>query len=124
MWWDEFEAQLNFAFTAYARSEGRDIHSENMELRILTKKVNADFLSHTKASILTHMTSVPMTMTYFQALSTFRQKINQKHPPGTNRSVRRINETSQGRGGRGSYRGGHYGGRSGRGGWYSNNGRK
>ena len=71
MWWDEFEVQLNFAFTAYARSEGRDIYSESMKLRILTKKVNADFLSHTKASIMTHMTSVPMNMTYVQALATF-----------------------------------------------------
>lgn len=38
MWWDEFEMQLNFAFTAYARSEGRYIYSENMKLRVLKKK--------------------------------------------------------------------------------------
>ena len=124
MWWDEFEVQLNFAFTAYARSEGRDIHSENMKLRILTKKINADLLSHTKASILTHMTSVPKTMAYLQALPTFRQAVNQKHPPGTNKSVCRINETSRGRGGQGYYRGGRYGGRNGRGGRGGNNNQK
>ena len=86
-----------------------------MKLRILTKKVNADFLSHTKASIMTHMTSIPMSMTYVQALATFRQAVNRKHPPGTNRSVRRINEASRGRGARTSYRGGRgRGGRNGR----------
>ena len=84
MWWDEFKVQLNFAFTAYARSEGRNIHSENMKLCILTKKINDDFLSRTKVSILTHMMSVTMTMTYLQALATFRQAVNQKHLPGTN----------------------------------------
>ena len=72
---------------------------------------------HTQRHLfLTHMTSVPMAMTYLQALATFRQAVNQKHPPYTNRSVRCINETSRGHGGRGSYRGGRYGGRSGRGG--------
>ena len=54
-----------------------------MKLRILTKKVNADFLSHSKASILTHMTAVPMSMTYIQVLATFRQMVNMKNPPGT-----------------------------------------
>lgn len=71
-----------FVFNAYTKLEGRDIHYENMKLRILTKKVNADFLSHSNVSILTHMTTVPMTMKYIQALVTFRQMFNTKHPPG------------------------------------------
>ena len=121
MWWDEFEKQLNFAFTAYAKSEGRDIYSESMKLRILTKKVNADFLSHTNASILTHMTAIPMMMTYVQALATFRQMVNKKHPPGTIKSTRRINETARGRGGRIPFRG--RGGRGGRGGRHGRGGR-
>ena len=125
MWWDEFEKQLNFAFTAYAKSEGQDIYSESMKLRILTKKVNADFLSHTNASILTHMTAIPMNMTYIQALATFRQMVNKKHPPGTVRSTRRINEASRSRGGKAPYRGrGGRGGRSGRGGRGGRNGRQ
>ena len=115
MWWDEFE-QLNFAFTAYTRSKGHVIYSENTKLRILTKKVNADFLSHTKSSTLTHTTLVPTTMMFIQALAPFRQAVNQKHLPGTNISMRRINETSRGRGGRGFYRGSRIRGRGGRGG--------
>ena len=119
MWWDDFEKQLNFVFIAYAKSEGRDIYSEGMKLRILTKKVNADFLSHTKASIMTQLTAIPMIMTYIQALATFRQLVNRKNPPGLTRNTCRINETLRGHGGRGSFRRGHgrgCGGCSGRGG--------
>ena len=95
MWWDDFEKQLNFVFIAYAKSEGRDIYSEGMKLCILTKKVNADFLLHTKASIMTQLTAIPMIMTYIQALATFRQLVNRKHPPGMTQNTRRINETSR-----------------------------
>lgn len=65
-----------------------------------------------------------MPMIYLQALATFRQAVNQKHQLGANRSMRRVNETSRGRGGRGSYRGGRCGGRGGRGGRGGNNSRK
>ena len=71
MWWDEFEIQLNFAFNAYAKSEGRTMHSDKMKLRILMKKVNADFLSTIKASISTAMAAIPPNMTYSQAIATF-----------------------------------------------------
>ena len=49
MWWDEFERQLTDAFNTYDRHEGRMVHSEYQKLRILNRKVAADFLQATKA---------------------------------------------------------------------------
>ena len=119
MWWEQFEIDLDFAFNAYSRSEGRDIHSESMRLRILTKKVNADFLATSKAAIMTQMTAIPMNMTYIQALATFRQEVNRKFPPSisSRRPTRRVQQSERGRGrGRGIRgRGGRFPGR-GRGG--------
>ena len=45
MWWEKFERLLNDAFLTYDRREGRIDHSDVMELRILTRKVNAGFLA-------------------------------------------------------------------------------
>ena len=59
------------------------MYSENMKLRILTKKVTADFLPLTNATIRTQTTSIPMTMTYIQVLATFYQEVNIKFPPST-----------------------------------------
>ena len=103
MWWEQFEIDLDFAFNAYSRAEGHDIHSENMKLRILTKKVTADFLGMTKASIMTQMTAIPMNMTYIQALATFRQEVNRKFPPsmGSRNITRRAQQIQGGYRGRG-----------------------
>ena len=100
MWWDQFEIDLDFAFNAYSRSEGRDIHSQSMKLRILTKKVNVDFLATTKAAIMTQMITIPMGMTYIQALATFRQEVNHKFAPNmpSGRSTRRVQQFKWGRG--------------------------
>ena len=51
MWWDEFEKELNWAFTTCDINEGRTVHSNEMKLRILLKKIKADFLAATKAGI-------------------------------------------------------------------------
>ena len=125
MWWEEFERQLSYAFNTYTRKEGRNVHSEEMKLRILTKKINADFLGHIKAAIMVEMTKTPVTMTFEQALANFRNEVNLKFPPemSGNTRTRRIHETQQhGRGrGRGRGRGdGRYGrgyGGRGRGGY-------
>ena len=108
MWWEEFERQLSYAFNTYTRKEGRNVHSEEMKLRILTKKINADFLGHIKAAITLEMTKTPVTMTYEQALANFRNEVNAKFPPemSSNARTRRVHETQQysrgrGRGGRG-----------------------
>ena len=47
MWWDEFEKRLNTAFATYDKTEGRAVYSDEMKLRILCRKVKADFLQST-----------------------------------------------------------------------------
>ena len=92
MWWTQFEIELNFAFTAYQKKENRVVHLEDMKLRILLGKIKADFLSNAKASINVALAAVPMTMTYTQAITTFRQMVHSKYPPDIipNRPSRRI----------------------------------
>jgi hypothetical protein len=138
MWWEEFEKQLTSAFTIYNKREGRVVPSPEMKLRILLNKVQADFLVHVKASIGIELTRQPITLTYEQALATFRNKVNRKFPPqmsSTTRTRRSINEMGQGRGrgrgrggarfGRGRQHGGRgRGGHGGRGGRGRNNGPK
>ena len=124
MYWEKFEQRLTHAFTVYAKVEGAHVHSQNMKLRILINKIKADFLVHTKAGINIELTKIPMSMTYEQALATFRNEVNRKNPPrmaqtSTSRERRSIRETnsydSRGRGrGRGGGRG-HPG--RGRGNW-------
>lgn len=118
MWWDEFEKQLNLAFTIYDQREKREVYSDHMKLRILHRKISADFLQHVKASINVELNRDPVTITYAQALSVFRDEVNRKFPPevsNNNSRARRVNEANTGgRGGRGRGRGGR--GRGGRGG--------
>ena len=119
MWWAEFEKRLTRAFNAYVKREGRIVHSNSMKIRMLIDKIKADFLTPTKAQMEIELSRVPMTMTYEQALSLFRNMVNQKHPPqmgvAQNRVRRNINETNTGRGARGQTGRGGYG-RGGRGG--------
>ena len=51
-----------------------------MKLQVLTKKVSADFLSMTKAAIMTQtqMTVIPINIQYIQALAAFQQEVNKK----------------------------------------------
>jgi hypothetical protein len=129
MWWSEFEKRLTRAFNAYVKREGRIVHSDSMKIRMLVDKIKADFLTPTKAQLEIELSRVPMTITYDQALSLFRNMVNQKHPPqmgvAHNRARRQINEASSsisgrdargragyGRGGKGGRQGGR--GRSGR----------
>ena len=125
MWWDEFEIQLNFAWNVYDKKERRQVHSEVMKLRTLQKKIKADFLTSSKATIDVALAAVPMVTTYDQAIKSYRQVVSAKYPPDITaaKSTRRINQTSRGgrhqRGGRGNRRGrgGRDGGRGrGRGG--------
>ena len=113
MWWNEFEKQLTKAFTIYDRKERREVYSDEMRLRTLTRKVNADFLQSTKSALMIELNKTPMTMTYTQALSNFRQEVNIKFPPdlssGPNRT-RRIHEVGV-RPGRGHERRNPYSGR-------------
>ncbi len=94
MWWAEFEKQLTNAFTAYDKKERRQVYSNEMKLRVLLKKIKADFLSSTKSQIEVAFTEVPMTMTYERAMASFRNVVNQQHPP-------QLGATSSGRSRRG-----------------------
>ena len=134
MWLAEFERLLNKAFTTYNKRENRVVHSNQMKLRILCRKVNADFLQSAKAAIQLELAKTPMTMTYDNAMSSFRDQVNLKYPPElstvSNRNrARRVGQTSVRGGGRSGFRGGgrhagrvnsRYGGR-GRGGYHSSN---
>jgi hypothetical protein len=71
MWWDEFERQLTKAFTMYNHKERRQVYSDEMKLRTLCNKVQADFLQATCMSIMIDLSRIPVTMTYAQALSNF-----------------------------------------------------
>jgi hypothetical protein len=90
-----------------------------MKIHMLIDEIKADFLTPTKAQLQIELSRVPMTMTYEQALSLFRNMVNQKHPPqigaAQNRVRRNINKTNAGRGSRGQSGRGSYG-RGGRGG--------
>ena len=121
MWWEEFEKQLTAAFASYDKKEKRQVYSDEMKLRILIKKINADFLGSAKAGVNIELTRPNITMTYEQALQMFRNVVNVKFPPdmgGTKRPRRQINETSRrgGRGGRGGRGRGRARGGRGRGG--------
>ena len=142
MWWGEFEKELSRAFAIYQRTEGRVVHSNEMKLRILMGKVQADFLQNVKAALNVDLSRIPMTLTYEDALATFRNAVNQKYPPSvgsSNNRVRRINEVGsnygrgngrnhgggRGRGGRTQYRSYYQGGRGnsrGRGGRFNERG--
>ena len=119
MWWEEFEKRLTKAFAIYDKNEGRQVYSDEMKLRLLCGKVQADFLNATRTSIQIDLTRVPMTMTYDLALTNFRNEVNRKFPPdmsqNTSRSRRQVNElgTSRDQGGRGRGRGRGRGGRGG-----------
>ena len=124
MWWDLFEQNLTSAFTTYEKKENRPVHSNEMKLRTLIKKVNADFLQTIKASIKVEMTNTPMTMTYERALANFRNEVNNKFPSdGATGRTRRIREANtSNRSGRGRGRSGRGNGRGGRGRGRGNNG--
>ena len=74
-------------------------------MRKLVSKVNANFLSQTKATIQMELTRQPLVITYDQALANFQNEVNRKFPPELvhNWVQKNINEvkSGQGRGGRG-----------------------
>jgi len=90
-----------------------------MKLRILLKKLLADFLIHTKTAIKVDMTRTPITIIYEIALSNFRNAVNNKHATSTPthrqcQNIQSINQCERGQA-RGSSLSGRFRGR-GRGG--------
>ena len=83
MWWDEFEIRLTNAFTVADKEAGRQVHMDEMKLRLLNRKVRADFLSTIKTHIEMQMTMVPMVVTYTPALANYRNVVHQRFPQGS-----------------------------------------
>ena len=113
--------KLTNAFNIYDQNEKRLVHSENQKLRMLNRKINADFLQATNSSINLELDRTPVNLSYDDALTIFRNQVNQKYPPelstSNNRIPGRMNEVDSmggNRGGRFQGRGrGHYGERGG-----------
>ena len=108
MWWEEFETRLTVAFATLDKEEGRAVHSDVSKLRLLNRKVKADFLETVRTSIELELARTPMTMTYNTALATYRNAVNRKFPKNDSvpKCTRRISKTNrgsnnEGRGGRG-----------------------
>ena len=94
----KFETRLTVAFTTIDRDEDEVIYSGITKLRLLNRKIQADFLEGTCTNIELILAKVPVTITYDIALASYRDCINMKYPP---RSTRRLNEVT----GRGHGRG-------------------
>ena len=102
------------------KKERRQVYSDEMKLRILCRKINADFLEATRQLINVDLTRTPVTMTFAQALASFRNEVNRKFPPSltpTERTRRMAeidtsyNRNRGGRGGRGGRGRGRFRGR-------------
>lgn len=74
MWWDKFEQELVQAYVIFDRVEKREVHSDQTKLRTLLRKVQADFLEATKASIDVRATDPTNPISFQQALTIFRNK--------------------------------------------------
>ena len=96
MWWDEFERQLTDQFNTYDHHERRNVYLDNKKLLILNRKVNADLLQATNASINLEITKNPVTLNYDDKLTEFRNQVNQKFLPElsspNNRRTRIVNK--------------------------------
>ena len=105
MWCNEFERQLTDALNTYDRHEKRSVHSDNQKLRMLNRKINADFLQANKSSINLELARTPAKLSYDNTLAAFRNKVNHKYLPElstyNNRRPRRVNEVDSMGGGRG-----------------------
>ena len=97
MTWDKFEKDLNHAFAVVDRNEGHEVYSDTRKLRLLLDKVRScDFLRDTISSINVSLAAVPMTMTYNQAITAFRNVVNAKFPPGSNtNNYRRVQQNNR-----------------------------
>ena len=82
----------------------RNVHLDNHKLFILNRKAKADFLQDNKASINLKLSNTLFTLNYDNALTAFRNQVNQKFPPelssSNNRRTRRVNELGFRGGGR------------------------
>ena len=94
MWWEEFETRLTTAFAVIDKSEDRIVYSDVAKLRMLILKVRADFLDSTRSAIEMEMTKTPITLTFEQALTNYRNAVNRKFPndQSASKRTRRVNK--------------------------------
>ena len=106
MCWDEFERYLTNKFNYYDHLKKKIVHSNDTRLRILNRKILADFLQETKASINLELTKTPVIISCENALAVFRNQVNHKILPelssSNKRGTTRINESGTHGGGRGA----------------------
>ena len=107
-----FETRLSVTFATLDKEEGRAVYSYVSKLRLLNRKIKADFLETVRTNIELELARTPMTMTYNTALATYRNAVNRKPPENDSvpKRTRKINEANRGRnnggrGGRGRGRG-------------------
>ena len=111
MWWDEFERRLTRAFVIIDKKEKRQVYSDEMKLRILMKKVRADFLGNAKTSVQLKLIEVPVVFTYENAIQLFRNVVNTIYPkkpnsrPNTRRVMSEVGSVTNNVGGRSEGRG-------------------
>ena len=61
------------------KKEKHQVHSDEMKLRILMKKVKAEFLGNAKTTLQLKFLEVPITFTYENAIQLFRNVVNTTH---------------------------------------------
>ena len=80
MWWDEFDIRLTHSFAISNKDAGRQVHTDKLKLHLLNKKIPAKFLTTMKTTIEMHMSVIPITITYYCAIASYRIKVNQIFP--------------------------------------------
>ena len=68
IWWDRFEIHLTNAFSILDRNAGCQVHTDEMKLLLLNKKVRAYFLTIMKTNLEMQMNMVPINIAYSSAL--------------------------------------------------------
>ena len=86
--WAKFEKELNLAFAVMERKYG-NVYDDERKLRLLmTKTTRADNISHMRTVLDSQLAAVPVTLTYNQAMTAFRNVVNAKAPPDLNNNTR------------------------------------
>ena len=79
MWWDRFEVRIINTFSVIDKYAGRQVHTDEMKLRLLNLKVKAEFLVAMKMKIETKMNMVSMATTFDPALVNDRNTVNKNY---------------------------------------------
>ena len=82
MWWDKFEIRLTNTFAVVDKEAGRQVLTDEMKVRLLNKKVRADFLTTITMHIKMQMTMVPMVVMYASAFANYCNMVNQRFQQG------------------------------------------